>query len=155
MKMLRCVLALASLFAVAASPLAGQGVTGRWITEFDRMIRNENGNVATGEKARARMVLEQRGDSVTGTWELLGAPTGVAGRAAAPRQLRGTISGDKVSLSTSAEARRNINGEESVVTVTIVYDFTVDGDKLDGTMTTRGPDGQMPARPFSARREKQ
>ena len=158
MKMRCCVLAFASLFAVAAStspsPLAAQGVSGRWITEFDRMIRNENGNVSTGEKARARLVLEQRGDSVTGTWELLGAATAPGGRAAAPRQLRGTISGNKVSLSTSTEVRRNINGEESVLTVTIVYDFTVDGDKLDGTMTTRAPGEEMPARPFSARREK-
>jgi hypothetical protein len=155
MKMLVRALAIGSLFAVAASPLAAQGVTGRWITEFDRMVRNENGNVSTGEKVRARLVLEQRGDSVTGTWELLDAAASAGGRPAAPRQLRGTISGNKVSLSTQVEARRNINGEESVRTMTILYDFTVDGDKLQGTTTAKSSDMEMPARPFSAWRETQ
>jgi hypothetical protein len=146
-------LALVCLLAVATSPLAAQGVTGRWITEFDRMMRNENGNITTGAKARARLVLEQKGDSVTGTWELLDAAPAPSGRAAAPRQLRGTISGNKVSLSTEIEARRNINGEESVSRLTVVYDFTVSGDTLEGTMTMKAADMQMPARPFSARRE--
>lgn len=144
-------LAVVSLVATAASPLAAQGITGRWITEFERMMRNENGAVSTGEKAKARLVLAQKGDSVTGTWELLDAP---AAPAAAPRQLRGTISGNKVSLQAHAEARRNINGEESVHRVTIVYDFTVDGDKLSGTTTTKSVDMEMPARPFTAVREK-
>jgi hypothetical protein len=149
MNMLVRALAIASLFAVAASPLAAQGVTGRWITEFDRMVRNENGNVSTGEKAKARLVLEQRGDSVTGTWQLLDAAASPA------RQLRGTISGNKASLSTQVEARRNINGEESVQTMTIVYDFTVDGDKLQGTTTAKASGMEMPARPFHAWRETQ
>jgi hypothetical protein len=155
MKMLVRTLAIASLFATVSSPLAAQGVTGRWITEIERMVRNENGNVSTGEKTKARLVLEQRGDSVTGTWEPLDAAASPGGRAAAPRQLRGTISGNKVSLSTQVEARRNINGEESVRTMTIVYDFTVDGDKLQGTTTLKGSDMEMPARPFSAWRETQ
>jgi hypothetical protein len=154
MKMLVRALAIASVFAVATLPLGAQGVAGRWIAEFDRSVRNENGNVSTGDKAKARLVLEQRGDSVTGTLELVDAPVGPGGRAARPRQLRGTISGNKVSLSSEAEVRRNMNGEESVHRVTIVYDLTVDGDKLEGTMTPRTTDMEMPARSFSARREK-
>ena len=118
------------------------------------MMRNENGNVTTGEKAKARLALAQKGDSVTGTWELLDASMAPGGRAAAPRQLRGTIAGNKVSLTTEFEARRSVNGEESVQKLTVVYDFTVAGDKLEGTMTTKGPDMEMPARPFSASREK-
>lgn len=155
MKMLVGTLAIASLFAVVASPLGAQGVTGRWITEIERMMRNENGNVSTGDKAKARLVLEQRGDSVTGTWELLGAAASAGGRAVAPRQLRGTIAGNKVWLSTQVEARRNINGEESVQMMTIVYEFTVDGDTLKGTTTAKAPDMELPARPFSAWRETQ
>ena len=150
MKALYRALTVASLLATAASPLAAQGITGRWITEFERTMRNENGTVTAGDKAKARLVLAQKGDSVTGTWELLDAPAAAAG----PRQLRGTISGNKVSLQAQAEARRNVNGEESVHTVTIVYDFTVDGDKLNGTTTAKSDDMEMPSRPFTAVREK-
>ena len=153
MKMPARTLAIASLLAVA-SPLGAQSVTGRWIAEFDRTVRNENGNVSTSDKARARLVLEQRGDSVAGTLELVDAPAGPGGRAAGPRSLRGTISGNKVSLSSEAEVRVNLNGEESVRKVTMVYDLTLDGDKLEGTLVARAPDREMPARPFSARRER-
>ena len=155
MKTLVRALATGSLFAAVASPLAAQGVTGRWITEIERRVQNENGDVSTGGKTKARLVLEQKGDSVTGTWELLDAAASPGGRAATPRQLRGTISGNKVSLSTQVEARRNINGEESVQTLTLVYDFTVDGDKLQGTTTAKGSNMEMPTRPFTARRETQ
>ena len=150
MRTLLRTLVIALLFTAAASPLAAQGITGRWITELERMMRNENGNVSAGEKTKALLVLAQRGDSVTGTLQLLAAD----GRAPAPRQLRGTISGNKVSLATEVEARRNINGEESVQKVTIVYDLTVSGDKLDGTTTTKSADMEMPPRPFVAVREK-
>ena len=146
-------LTIASLLAVA-SPLDAQGVSGRWIAEFDRTIRNENGQISTADKAKARLVLEQRGDSVTGTLQLVDAPAGPSGRPAAPRPLRGTVSGNKLSLSSEAEARVNVNGEESVRRLTIAYDLTVDGDKLDGRIVAKGPDGAMPGRPFSARRER-
>jgi hypothetical protein len=154
MKMLARALATASLFAVAASPLGAQSVAGRWLAEFDRSVRNQNGVVSTGDKAQARLVLEQRGDSVTGTLEMLTPATNPAGAAATPRPIRGTVSGNKVSLASEAEVRRNMNGEESVQKVTIVYDLTFDGDTLEGTMAPRMPGMDMPGRPFSARREK-
>ena len=72
---------------------------------------------------------------------------------AVARQLRGTIAGNKVSLTTEFEARVNLNGEESARKITVVYDLTLNGDKLEGTMTNKGPNGDMPARPFSAWRE--
>jgi hypothetical protein len=152
MRLLNRVLAMATLLTVASSPLAAQGITGRWITEFERTIRNENGAVSAGEKTKARLVLAQRGDSVTGTLESLEVPEG--GRARPPRQLRGKISGNKASLSAEFEARRNINGEESATKVTVVYDFTINGDRLEGTMTTKSAEMDMPPRPFTAVREK-
>jgi hypothetical protein len=136
---------------LAAAPLAAQGagVTGTWITEFDRMMRNEGGSVTTGDKTRARLVLQQKGDSVTGTFEVVA--SGDASRP--PRQLRGTISGDRVTLTSEFEARVNRNGEESTRNITVVYDLTVKGDKLEGTMTNRSGDMDMPPRPFMATRE--
>jgi hypothetical protein len=144
-------LTLVVLALLVATPLIAQerGITGAWITEFDRMMRNEGGVIATGDRARARLVLQQKGDSVIGTWETL--TPGNAQRP--PRQLRGTISGDKVTLTSAFEARINRNGEESVRTITMVYDLTVNGDKLEGTMTDRSPGADMPARPFVATRE--
>jgi hypothetical protein len=84
--------------------------------------------------------------------ESLDIPEG--GRARPPRQLHGKISGNKASLSTEFEARRNINGEESATKVTVVYDLTINGDRLDGTMTMKSADMDMPPRPFTAVREK-
>jgi hypothetical protein len=154
MKTLVRTLAIASLFAVAASPLAGQGISGRWIAEFDRAVRNDDGNITTGDKAKARLVLQQKGDSVTGTLQLVDPAVGPDGRPARPRSLRGTISGNKVSLQTEAEARRSVNGEESVHKVTVLYELTLDGDKLEGTTTARASGVEMHPRPFVARREK-
>jgi hypothetical protein len=155
MKLLVRTLTIASVFAAVATPLSAQGLNGQWIAEFDRSIRSGNGDVTSGDKAKARLVLHQKGDSVTGTLQLVDPPVGPDGRAPTTRQLRGTIAGTKVSLQTEAEARRSVNGEESVHKVTVIYDLTLDADKLDGTMTAKSADVTMPSRPFSARRERQ
>jgi hypothetical protein len=146
MKSIARALTAGFLVAIAAGPLAAQGINGSWITEFERQLRNENGEVSAGEKTKARLVLARKGDSVTGTWQILEG-------SAAPRALKGTISGNRVSLTSQVQARRNINGEESVTTLTVVYDFTVEGDKLQGTSTAKGSDMEMPPRPFTAVRE--
>lgn len=153
--MLACAITAASLLTLAASSLDAQGVSGRWLAEFDRTLRAENGGVTSSDKAKARMVLEQRGDSVTGTFQVVDPPVGRDGRATAVRPLRGTISGNKLSLQTEAEARRNVNGEESVHKVTVLYDLLLDGDTLEGTTFAKSAAMETPPRPFSARREKQ
>ena len=147
-RMLR-LLGLAIVTMLAASPLAAQGINGSWITEFERSIRNQDGVVSAGDKARAKIVLQQKGDSVTGTWQLLEA----ANAPATPRQLRGTIAGNKVSLTTEFEATVRMNGEESTRKIGVLYEFTVNGDKLEGTATSKSGDSAMPPRPFSAWRE--
>ena len=141
--------AFAFVTLLAASPLAAQGINGSWITEFERTMRNENGVVSSGDKARAKMTLQQKGDSVTGTWELVSESS----RPAAPRQLRGTIAGNKVQLTSEFDATINIDGARSTRKLTMLYDFTLNGDKLEGTMTNKSGDTDMPARPFSAWRE--
>jgi hypothetical protein len=134
---------------LTASPLAAQGINGTWITEFERTVRNENGVVSAGDKARAKMTLQQKGDSVTGTWEIVSDGS----RPATPRQLRGTIAGNKVSLTSEFEATVNIDGARSTRKVTLLYDFTVNGDKLEGTATNKSAEMDIPPRPFSAWRE--
>ena len=144
-----------SLLAVgallAAAPLAAQDINGTWFTEFERSVRNQDGVVSAGEKSRAKITLQQKGDSLFGPFELV--PP--AGQPVPPaRQLRGAIKDGKGTLMSEFEARRNINGEESAVKVTVVYDFALSAGKLEGTSTTKTPDMDMPPRPFSAWREK-
>ena len=142
---------LAAVATLAAAPLSAQGINGTWMTEFERSIRNNGGEITTSEKTKAKITLQQKGDSLFGTFEVLpsaGAP------APAPRPLRGVLKGDKGTLLSEFEARRNINGEEEVVKVNVTYDFTVAADKLEGTSTTKASDMAMPPRPFSAWREK-
>lgn len=142
---------LAILAVIVSAPLEAQGINGTWVTEYERTLRNQDGAVSGGDKAKAKIVLKQKGDSVTGTWLLVDAPAGVP---ATPRQLRGTISGNKVALATEFDATVNINGEQSTRKISVTYDFTINGDKLEGTMTNRSGDMNMPPRPFSAWRDK-
>ena len=154
MKLLLRALTIASSVSLMASPLSAQGIAGHWIAEFDRTVRSENGDVTTADKGKARLVLHQKGDSVTGTFQVVDPPLGPDGRATPVRPLLGTIAGKKVSLQTEAEARRSVNGEESVHKVTVIYDLVLDADKLDGTMVAKSANMTMPPRPFNARREK-
>ena len=142
---------LAAAALLASTPLAAQDLNGTWFTEFERSMRNENGAVSSGEKTRAKITLQQKGDSLFGTFELV---PGAGQPATAARPLRGVVKAGKGTLVSEFEGRRNINGEESVVKVTVVYDFSIATDKLEGTSTTKTSDMDMPPRPFSAWREK-
>jgi hypothetical protein len=142
---------VAAVATIAAAPLSAQGVSGTWMTEFERTIRNQDGEVSAGEKTKATMTLQQKGDSVFGTWQVV--PP--ANQPAPPaRPLRGIVKDGKGTLLSEFEARRNINGEEEVVKLSVTYDFTISADKLEGTSTTRAPEMDMPPRPFSAWRAK-
>lgn len=141
----------AAVATLAAAPLSAQGLNGTWMTEFERTIRNQDGEVSAGEKTKATMTLQQKGDSLFGTWQLVAAPNQPAPPA---RPLRGVVKGDKGWLISEFEARRNINGEEEVVKLSVTYDFTISANKLEGTSRTKAPEMEMPPRPFSAWREK-
>lgn len=143
-------LSLAALSLLAVSPVSAQGIAGTWVTEFDRMVRNEGGVVTSGEKTRAKISLVQNGDSLLGTWQVVDNAPNMASN---PRPLKGTIAGNKVQLQSEFKATINRNGETEERTVTVIYDLTLNGDKLEGTMTNRSGDMDMPARPFSAWRD--
>lgn len=142
---------LAAIALLAAAPLSAQSLNGTWFTEFERQIRNQDGEVTAGEKTKAKITLQQKGDSVFGTFEIVPA----AGQPAAPaRQLRGSVKGGKGTIVSEFEARRNINGDEETVKLVTTYNFTITENKLEGTTTTKAPDMEIPPRPFSAWREK-
>lgn len=142
---------VAAMALLAAAPLSAQGVSGTWFTEFERLIRNQDGVVSSGEKTRAKITLEQKGDSLFGTLEAVAAPGAPTPPA---RPLRGAVKDGKGTLVSEFDGRRNINGEEEIVKLVVTYDFTVSADKLEGTTKTKSPEMDMPARPFSAWREK-
>ena len=139
---------------VAAGAQAQSGVAGRWIIDFNRTMRNENGVMTAGDPARARITFEQRGDSVLGVWVLI---SPVEDPMPAPRHLKGIISNGTVRVvSDPSTARVRDDSGEREIKITTTYEFKVDGDALTGTSQARPVDGGdgPPPRPFAAKRER-
>jgi hypothetical protein len=109
-------------------------IAGSWIVEYPARVMNRDG-VESVEMGRARMTLEQRGDSVTGRWQSLdpGAPAG------SERALRGTARGTHASLAMNAQVVINTNGEEKSVPLTITLDLAFEGDTVSGTQAAASP----------------
>lgn len=145
---LRSITTAAALVVVLATQASAQAFDGKWITEIARRMENVNGVMTESDKAKVRITLRQQGDSLFGTWAMVEAPAGTPSR-----ELRGTVSERKATLSMQVEGIRNMNGVADTVRVTVVYEFTLSGDRLEGTSTSRGPEGSMPPRPFLAVRE--
>ena len=126
MKKLWMVFAL--LTAAAFAPLSAQGqLAGKWAVELGewqsddgRQIRMPGGNTGTLE-------ITVKGDSATAIWT-----TDASG--AQPMTLRGKLDSKKAVLKGSREARRNINGEESTVTLNIVFDVSTEANALTGVL---------------------
>ena len=134
-------------------PAAAQsGVAGRWSTEFDIGIRNENGIEMSMGKRAATMTLTMKGDSIVGTWQ---AAADSSGTLPAPIHLAGTATGTTMVLrSEPVERTVRMNDDEQKVKLFTTYRLTLQGDKLDGTSTVAALDGSFEgnARPFSAKR---
>ncbi len=133
--------AFAALLIVAPSVHAQ--VAGKWNVEYDMRIRSGMGGDEVEERGKARLTLEQHGDSLSGTWLMTSAPP--PGTSAQPqRPIRGTVSGKTIKFSAGpAEATINRNGDITKVQVITDYEGTIDGDKIAGTMTSHAADGPM------------
>lgn len=143
-------LALMSLVARPAS--AQSSLAGRWTTEFDIGIRNENGVETSMGKRQATLTLTLKGDSVIGTW--LAAPADGASTSA-PMKLKGTVSGSHVILEAEPVERTvRINDDEQRVRMVTSYSFEIHGDSLIGTTRVSAPDHSFdsPDRRFVAKR---
>lgn len=150
------VLLLASIVVpaiAAASPAAAQGIAGTWITRLPSAVRNENGNIVETDSIDITITLEQRGDSVFGTW----VRASQSGRPApTPRKLFGVLKDGELRLSSEpTEARMNRGGEESVISMVSSYTLKLQGDVLSGVQSAASTDGNVssPERPFSAKRK--
>ena len=141
---IRYVAAVALLAGMAAaadaqsSPLAGT-----WRVEYQRGLRNENGEI-TAIMGTAKLSLEQRGDSLVGQ---LAPEPGDDGRTPPPIQLAGASRGSSATFHTVSESRINVNDDIRVVKVNITWELTASGDALTGTMQRSIEGMEMPSEP--------
>jgi predicted metalloprotease with PDZ domain len=150
MNKLRLFLAAAACLAATAPALRAQGPAGTWQAEFDDRVREDDSGNRTVEKGYARLVITTRSDSVEVRWEPRGSGGAVA---AAHRILRGTITGDRIRFTSQTQMQRTINGVQTALPVTTVYDLVARGDSLVGTITTTTDRGPLPPRRITAVRE--
>jgi hypothetical protein len=147
--------ALAMVSLGLGSAAAQSGAAGRWTTEFDTGIRNENGVETSMGKRQATLTLTVQGDSVLGSW--LAAPADGA-PSPVPIKLKGTVSGARVVLeSEPVERTVRINDDEQKVRMVTSYAFEVRGDSLVGTTRVSALDHSFdsPDHPFLAKRLKE
>ena len=146
---------LALVASITARSGAAQGtVTGQWMFEYNRRVSNINGELTESDPVRVRLTLEQRGDSVTGSW-LQVSP--VDDPMPKSRSLRGLAANGTVRLvSEPSEGRIQDGGGERKVSMTTSLEFSVSGDELVGTRRVTSSEGEMvgDGRPFKAVREK-
>ena len=137
-----------------AQPAPAQGtIAGSWSTEFDIGIRMENGVESSMGKRQATMKLMLQGDSVFGIWQV----AAQGGATPSPVRLRGTRSGNKLSLRADPVAHTmNMGDGDRRVELVATYSLEVRGDSLVGTSRDTTNDGSFdsPERPFSATRIK-
>ena len=137
----RILLLIAVTFA-ATSHVQAQGIAGKWSVSYDaRVQRQGDGEEVVTGRGKAILVLQQTGDSVTGTWTPTDAP---AGHPAVARQVWGTVSGKIVRFTTGpSEATVMMNGDSRTVQVTSNYLGTVDGDAIAGSVSATSADGAI------------
>jgi hypothetical protein len=124
-----------SLFAAAGS--SAQSVAGTYSIEYSaRMMVNDQPS-PTETITKVKLVLEQKGDSVRGSWQM------VSPREAPVQQLKGTVQGNTVRLFGSASAMMRGAGDDRQVTMTQEYVITIDGEAVKGYITVHPPEGIM------------
>lgn len=142
MRLKTLVMTCALLTAVNAAD--AQTVAGKWTANFPMRVRMQNGMPSAEQQGVALVTLEQKGDSVFGTWAVQNTPAPVP-----PRQLKGTLRNGQLSLESSpTEAKINMNGNESTVSMRTYYEGTVSGDAIDGTIHSKSEDGTIESPPM-------
>ena len=88
------------------------------------------------------LTLEQKGEAVTGSWK---------GRLPDPWPLTGRVQGTTFELQTEVrELPVQRNGEKMTVRRSWIFRGSIEGDKLSGSMSLMGGEGDPPTQPFSA-----
>jgi hypothetical protein len=121
--LLALTLATAALFAAGD---AHAQFAGRWTLELGKWQSEAGADVEIRGPNSAVLELTMSGDSASGTYTTEGG--------APPLSVRGKLAGDKLTLSGQRQMRRNINGEESTVDVTISFELTAAAGEVAGEM---------------------
>lgn len=132
-------LAAAAIVIISGSAKA-QSLTGKWTAEYPAAIRNTNGQ-QSAEMGTALVTIEQKGDSITGTWHAQNTP-----RPSQPRRIVGTFKDGQLSfVGEPVEARIRRGGEEGeqVVMMRSFFEAKLEGDSLVGTMHSKSEDGTI------------
>ena len=139
------------LSSIGVSSANAQSVAGTYSIEYSaRMIVNDQPS-PTETMTKVKLVLEQKGDSVTGNWQM------IAPRETRMLQLKGTVQGNTVRLFGSANAMLRGAGDDRSVTMTQEYVITIEGEAVKGYIAVHPPEGitiNGAERHFTGKREK-
>lgn len=136
-------LVLGLTVAAATASAQANPLVGRWTVEYQRGMRNENGEM-TPIMGTATLTLEQRGDSLVGS---LAPAAGDQGNAppAQPFAARAGVGGTTFVVKT--QARLNMNGEIVMKDMTLTWELSASGDALSGTLKRVMQDANFSAEP--------
>jgi hypothetical protein len=133
------------VFAIGAltSGMSAQSITGKWNVHYPMRIMNVNGEMKA-DTGLAVVTIEQKGDSVSGTWLATNTPV-----ASTPRTFTGTFKNGSLQFTAAkVQAKINRGGEDETVEMVTYYEGKLTGDKLAGTMHSESLDGSISSPPM-------
>lgn len=144
-------LLLLPLFLVASTLQAdAQSLAGKWTAKYPMRVQNVNGQI-TADTGTAVLVIEQKGDSVFGTWQPQNTPVAVQ-----PRVITGTFKDGVLQFTAGVvDAKIRRDGDEQTVPMRAYFEGKLAGDELSGTTYSAAVDGSIASGKlsWSARRE--
>jgi hypothetical protein len=145
MKVRHALAALALGLTITAPAASAQGhpLAGRWTVEYQRGMRNENGEM-TPIMGTATLTLELLGDSLVGT---LAPAAGDQGNTPPAQRFAAKAGAGVATFVVKSQATINMNGELSTREMTLTWDLSASGDALTGTMRREVQDTDVSAEP--------
>jgi hypothetical protein len=141
-------IAVAIIVGVSTRTMAQQ-VAGTWAVTYDSDIRQDGEKITVTKRSQGKLTLEQKGDSVFGTFKPDGGPD------ASARSLTGTLKGKTLSLTTGTVRRNvNINGTATAMSTRTDWIGAVEATEIRGTMLIQMGDRQTAPRRWEAVAEK-
>ena len=133
-------------FLISIPLLQAPTVSGSWKAVFDAdMRRASDDEWKVNKRSNARLILEQRGDSVFGTWQGENLPD--------PAGLRGTFDGKTLRLTSGTNERvGQVNGQPVRMKVRQDFTATLERGALKGVLFIHIDDRPAPARKWEATR---
>jgi len=148
---MRLGLSIALVFATLRVAVLGAdqspSLTGTWAVEAAAAeSQTAGGGTWSLTALSGTLTLEQKGDAVTGSWK---------GRLPESWPVAGRVQETTFELQTEVrEMPASRNGEKITVRRSWIFRGGIEGDKLTGSMSLMGGEGDPPTQPFSAVRNR-